>query len=701
METGAKAENWAEDPDVIEEANKFYPLIVQQFENQSEQSDRIEEYFNIYNAQPDENLQYTGNSQSYVPAVRDCINARAKRTLKQLFPVNHRHVDGVTTDGKVPYTQLSLLEHYIRTTNLKTIVRTDLVSGDVTGQWNLMVEWSKSKRKVTSLVKKPPVIQQIDGEDVKDLGLIDVASEDEEGTEEKEIIEEGPEVIEFATEDLAVIPPTCNDLQKAKCVALRLRMSKEAVQEYVDDGVFILPDGADIDDLFNQTGKLKSKRDRAKKQTEDAGIKTNGTYKHLLVFMAYGKLDLGGESKESAIMYFAGPDMPLGIIRNPLWSKKIPILSKPVERVAGSFFGKSKIEPVKFMQWNLCDFFNMGQDSAMYSLLPVFAVDPLKTPQWANMTMGLAAVWPVAPADVKPLQFPQLWKDSAGICEFIEKRIWAAMDVNEMMMGKTPSGRKNNAMIGNMQQEQATNISDNAEAYEEVMLTPLVELLFEFDQQFRTDDVMIEQRGEIGVKAAIEVIPPQEWDERYFFRWSGTAYQLNMSRMQQQIAWVNVMKGIPPQMMGGKTLDLSPMLEAGTENMFGPELAPLILKDERNMYTVPPTVENEIMHNGMPVDVHDADNDTEHLQSHMQAASANSDPQGIYKTHMGAHMMSMQKKREKMQAQQGGLPGMPGGAGPGVAGAPRPGAQPMPGRPGQQPPGAVQQDNMEGAPGRG
>jgi hypothetical protein len=53
---------------------------VKAYENQAEQSDRIEEYWNIYNAQPDENLQYSGNSQGYVPAVRDCVNARTKRS---------------------------------------------------------------------------------------------------------------------------------------------------------------------------------------------------------------------------------------------------------------------------------------------------------------------------------------------------------------------------------------------------------------------------------------------------------------------------------------------------------------------------------------------------------------------------------------------------------------------------------------------
>jgi hypothetical protein len=314
--------------------------------------------------------------------------------------------------------------------------------------------------------------------------------------------------------------------------------------------------------------------------------------------------------------------------------------------------------------------------------------------------MGLAAIWPVSPTDVKPITSPQLWKDSFQICDTMKRQIWESMDVNEMMMGKTPQGRKNNAMVGGMQQEQATNIADHASRYEQVMLNPLCEMLFEFDQQFRTKELMIEQRGEIGAKAAIEMIPVQQWGEKYFFRWTGTEFMLGMQRLQQQIAWMNVLKGVPPQQLNGRTLDITPILEAGTENIFGPEMAPRILIDQRNQYTIPAAVEDEMLHNGFDVPTHEADDDPQHLQSHMRAAALATDPMGKFKAHMGLHMAQMQKKREMQMVAQGGAPGGPGG-GPGaappqgVAGAPRPGAQPGPPRPGgQNPPGAVQQDAM-------
>ena len=332
--------NWADKPDsaAYEAAEKLYPLIVKAFENKDEQIQAIEEYWNIYQATPDDNQQYAGNSSGYIPAVRDALNARAKRVLKQLFPTNNKHVEGISSDGKSPDMQLSLLEHYIRKTGLKSIVRSDLLAGDVTGQWNLMLDWTKSTRTITKLVKRNPIITHLDGEKVDDLELED-PSQEEEATEDEEIIEEGPEIVDFATDDLAVIPPTCNDLQKAKAAVVRLRLSKEAVQGMVDEGVFILPDGMEIDDLVQPDGS-RDKKNPAKRQTKDAGVKTQGIDKYALIFCAYTKLDLGGERKDEAIVYYASKEEILGIIKNPLWSGKRPILSKPVERVQGSVLWK-------------------------------------------------------------------------------------------------------------------------------------------------------------------------------------------------------------------------------------------------------------------------------------------------------------------------------------------------------------------------
>jgi hypothetical protein len=711
LETGEKPENFAadENADIYKSALKLYDAIQSAFEGKQEQCDRIEEYWAIYQCKPDTNAQYAGNSQCYIPATRDAINARTKRTLKQLFPTRHKHIEAVGSDAETPFTQLALLEHDVRSLRLKETVRSDLVAGDVTGQWNLYIDWTRSYRRITELVKRNPSLVEV-GENAKEteVDLVD-PGEEEEATEETDVLEEGPEVVDFATEDLAVVPPTCNDIEKAASVTIRLRLSKSKVESLVDEGIFHLKEGETTDTLWDSleseaNNSAKNRNVPPKARASAAGVKTSGAYKYLLVYETTAKLEYDeGKSKVKRLsyVYYASQQRILGIVKAPQWGGKRPVISAPVERVSGSFFGQSKIEPVKFLQWNLNDFWNMGQDSAMYSLLPIWAADPEKNPNWASMVMGLAAVWPIAPDGIKPLTQPQLYKESYQICDGIKRQIWESMDVNEMMMGRMPAGRKNNQMMGQFQQDQMTSIMDHAERYEEAILNPLAERLFEYERQFRTTKVLVEQRGEIGVKAKMTEIDPKSFDQRYQFRWAGTSIVQSQQLQQLRIAGMNVLRGIPPQQMNGRKLDVTPILESFVEGLFGPELAPKILIDERNLYTVDAATENIILHNNMPAPIHEADDDQRHIVEHTQGAQLTGDPFGRYRAHIAAHQMAMQTKLMRQQGAPG-APGVPGpqGTAPGVPGQPRPGAAPGGPRGPQNPPGLPGPDQGMG-PGRG
>lgn len=687
-------ENWAEKPDsdVYEDASKLYSKILKCYENKQTQADQIQEYWNIYSCQPDENQQYSGNSLCYVPAVRDCVNARVKRTVAQLFPANYKHVDAVGPTGESPYAQISLLEHYIRDCRLKDTVRAMLLAGDVTGQWNLYVDWTKSTRRITEVIKKSPTLQSADGE----IEVEDITADDEYETKTDEVITERPDIVPVATEDIAVYPPTCNDIEESTASCIRLRMSKEKIQQMIDEGVFV---GTTAEEMVDKLGKPSGSRERYnpnKKRTHDAGIRTEGTYKYALIFEVHTNLDFGEGYKEPAYVYFAGENEIIGIIKNPIWSGKRPILSAPIERIEGSFFGISKIEPVKYLQWNLNDFFNMGQDSAQYALMPIVMTDPLAQPNYQSMVMGLAAVWLANPQTTQFAQFPALWKDSIQLCGAMKQQIQESMDVNEAMLGKQPAGRKNQAQAAQQAQAQETNIVDNAKRCEETILNPLLERMFELDRQFRTKELVIATMGEVGTEKRLQEIPPQAFGERYFFRWAGTSFQTGMQRIQQMISWMNVMRGIPPQQLNGRRLDITPILEYGTSQIFGAEVAPKILIDDRNLFTVEPSEENLMMHNGIAVEIHEADDDAKHIAEHQQGAVLTGDPVNLFRAHIQAHQQAMQIKQQKAQQPQPkpGQPGIPGGGQqPGVAGTPRPGAQPGQPRP-QQPAGAIHSDQM-------
>ncbi len=688
-----KVENWAEDQggDAYIEAAKLYPKIQKSFENKQQQSDWIEEYWSIYNARPDENQQYTGNSQCYIPAVRDAINARCKRTLATLFPANYKHVDAVGPSSVTPFPTLALLEHYIRKTNLKDIVRADLLSGDVTGQWCLYVDWMKTTRRITELVKKPPILS----DEEAGVEAEDVTADEEWETEEKEIVDEMPDISPLAVDDLAVYPPTVNDVEKATATAVRLRLTKESVQQFIDEGVFVGWNAKEIMDNLNEPDGGRQKRVPTKRRTADAGVRTEGTYKYALIYEVHTNLELEeGKGKEPVFVYYAGPEVILGIIRNPFWTKKRPIITAPVERIQGTIYGISRVEPVKYLQWNLNDYWNMGQDSAQYALLPIVMTDPVANPNYQSMVMGLAAVWLTNPQTTQFAQFPAIYKDAVALCNAIKAQIQESMEVNDAMLGKMPAGRKNQAQAAAQAQSQESNIIDHAKRYEGVILNPLLERMFELDRQFRTKELTVITMGEVGARAKQEEIPVQAFTERYFFRWCGTAYQTGMQRMQQMIAWMNVLRGVPPQQLDGRRLNVGPILEMGTEQIFGPEVGPRILIDERNLYTVDPNDENLMMHNGLPAEVHPADDDQRHIQAHMQGAQLTGDPHGLFRAHIQAHQQAMnQKLQAQMPKPQPGQPGVPGGAAPGVAGTPRPGAQPGQPRP-QGPAGMINPDQV-------
>ena len=73
------------------------------------------------------------------------------------------------------------------------------------------------------------------------------------------------------------------------------------------------------------------------------------------------------------------------------------------------------------------------------------------------------------------------------MCQSIKGQIHESLDVNEMMMGASPKGRKNAGAVGSQQQEQSVAVLDHAERFEEEILNPLMERFFEYDCQFRED----------------------------------------------------------------------------------------------------------------------------------------------------------------------------------------------------------------------
>ncbi len=663
--------NFASRKPVRERAAKLYETVVQAFEDKRDQSRKIDDYWDIYNCELGSSQTYDGDSTVFVPIVRDAIEASVKRYTSMLMPTTGQSIEIISETGDIPFETLAVMEHYIRAMSLRTLMPGIFRRGAVEGQWSLMLDWKRSVRKTKHKVTKAdpdnPLDEIVDMEDV-------------------EIVTEGPEITIIAAQDLAVVPPTATSIDEADMVTVALRLSDSAVDDMVADEIFLK---SEVDKMAKGIGEKKW---ADKERASEAGVKMKGS-KYYLIYMVWANLKLE-DRREPCVIYLGGPDCVLGVDRNPYWSGKVPILSQPVDLIPGSFWGKSKIAPVAQLQYGCNDYFNMGMDSAKYSVLPIVMTDPVNNPNIGSMVLAAAAIWETNPRDTQFAQFPALWKDSFALVAAIKAQIMESMDINDAMLGRAPQGRKNAQAIAQQQNEAMATLADPVRRFESGIMDKMLEWIFEMDQQFREDDLLIRTEGDVGIKARMQRIPPQQIGERYFFKWSGVEQAMGAQRVQQMIGFMNVLRGIPPQQLNGRTIDITPIIDYATQQIYGPNIAPRVVVDQRSKISISPEQENEIMHNGMDMPISPLDNDAEHIASHQEAARITGDPAGHYRKHIMLHAAQAQAKAQPMAPAPKGQPGIPGN--PGVAGTPRPGSMPVgPRGVAQQPAGAVHPDQMQ------
>ena len=664
------------------------------FEDQYERSNYIMDYWDIYNTDLGSKQFYSGNSKIFVPIVRNAVGARKTRFTNQIFPVSGRYVECTSEDGTIPHALIALLEHYIRKARMRTQVMPALMkNGDVEGQYSLYVSWIKNTRHVVQRVKKPLEVEgtEIPGEEVDDI-------------KEETLVHGYPGVEVIADTDLLILPATSDSIEEAIAnggsVTILRRWTKSKIKQMIRDEEIDKKSGEALMDEMSQEFGRSPKVDKAKEMTDAAGIR-RGRGKFAQVYETWAELKIGKERRVCR-SYYGGQDNILGCKRNPNWSDKLPIISAPVEKIQGSFKGKSLVEPVATLQYQANDAVNEGMDSAAYALMPIVMTDPLKNPRVGSMILSMAAIWETNPNDTKFAQFPALWKDALEIVSACKSEIMQALGVNPAAITQQGMGQNKKMNAAQVSQEQQVDLLTTADAVtvvEEGILTPLLNRMIEMDHQYRDEELTVRQYGEMGARAKMEKIPPVQFNRHWQFRWFGVEAARSTQQVQQQIAGMNVLRGIPPQQLNGYKVNLVPIITQLVENTFGPRLAPLIFESPEMQMPVPVNEENMMLGEGFEVPVHAMDDDKAHIMAHQQALQQ-MQMQGEAKNskkflaHIWAHMQQMQGKQQAQMQQ--GQPGVPGGQGPGVAGTPRQGAQPMMPRGPQQPPGAIHQDRIPG-----
>lgn len=678
---------------VKETLAKVFEEIINGLDAHADRCDTSLDNWDMYNCEFGNKQFYNGTSNIYVPIVRDAIEARKTRFTNQLFPRSGRYADCISQDATRPSALMALLDFYVRKAHLRTAVVPALVkAGDLEGQYSVYIGWKEHKRHVAwktthDGIEPDEVIEEV---------------------HESTITHAYPFVEVISDADLLIIPAASNGVEDALdqggAIVIIRRWTKAKIKQLIEDGELDEDEAEDLLDAMTQDQNNAQNRpkDPTKQHLDAAGIKKDGRGTYALVYEVWCHLLLASEDEDAPKQkrlcrsYMAGQDRLLSTRRNPYWSDKIPVLSVPKDKLCAVAKGAAIVNAVRDFQYAANDAVNMAMDSAAYALMPIVMTDPEKNPSYGSMILTMAAVWKTSPQDTQFVNFPPLWKDGLEIVEKTRQQIFQTLGVNpaQITQGAGVKKKLNQAEIAVEQQVDLLTTADAVSVLEEGILTPLLERFIELDHQFRDEDITVPAFGDMGVEARMEKIPPVQFDRRYHFMWYGVEAARNAQQIQQQIAGINVLRGIPPQLYQGYRLNIVPAITYFVENAFGPRLAPLIFEDIRKQISQDPKKENEWLSGGVDVAVHLMDNHQEHIQVHSELLQGGpgADQSGVIQAHIMKHKMAMQ---EQMQQQQGGQPGAPGGAGPGQPGQPRQGAQPGPQRPGgQNPPGAVHQDQM-------
>lgn len=698
--------------DFYDDVMDLYPTVVQTFDNKDDQVTDIGRYWGMYNGELDfsQCQQYHGDYQMYVPIVRDGVNGLVKRGANMLFPESGHYTECIASDGKRPEAKQALLDHYVERISLENTIKNLLRVGYVEGQFSLYIDWEKSTYTHTRKIPASLSVQLDGGEGTHEVDILDADETDVEDVSETLSL---PTVAVVSAADLGVWPPTADSIDDAieigGGVALALRVSKGWLKRQAKSKALDRQACETLIERITQGSAYQGKQntDPDKKAANAAGVKTEGTYKYALVYQVWTMLEFpDGDGPELAVIHFGGPDLVLAVKRCPFWIEKVPILSEPDQKVKGSFFGRSRLDCVEQMQYGANDAMNIGMDSASYSLMPIFAADPDQNPQYNSMVISMAALWKVKPDAIKPITFPQMHEMALSLVEYFENRINQSLGLTVAAIPSKRGGKLSQAEVANEQMAQIVNTADEVRRIEKGILNRMLERFAEYDQQFRDEALTIEVYGELGVALKMEDIPPNQFMERYTFKWRGTQAFQSAQKLQQKMAALNVLRGIPPQMLPGKKVDIAPVIEEFVNETFGARVGRLVLRDLEDEFSVPPDIENQMLARNLFVIVHPTDNDEEHIQEHMKLIDhPNTPPPAKQQAHehIQMHQAQIHMKSQaamQQQAQEKGIVGAPGAAGqPGMSGAPAPriGAVPGQGRM-QGPPGMIHPDQIGGMP---
>jgi hypothetical protein len=361
-------------------------------------------------------------------------------------------------------------------------------------------------------------------------------------------------------------PLTVNTVDEASLVFEDMQVSKQFAKLMVDRGEWKNPQAFESRSMSDTDSKRQEQLQTITGLSDTAIEGVHGELADWLeITEAYARIPVprkyqlaGEEDLPVPCQIILCGDQPVCVRRNPFWFGGPPYALKTLNERAESLYGIGLGRQAYDLQGLVNDSFNLTNDNAIRSLLPIAKVNPNVVTKMGKLEPG--AVWFMS--DMKGLEFD---RPPGEQVQYGHQQVNQQMSFMSDLLGTPPQmqgqGGGGSAKTATgaqiLQQNTRTDIQDVVEEIEEEFLEPLMEKVFALGQQYEAQDKTVVVAG-----APIK-IPREVFAGGYSFRWLASSQTSNNVMRNQQLMQLHgaLAQAVPLLMQEGKKYVSSKLFE--------------------------------------------------------------------------------------------------------------------------------------------
>ena len=329
-----------------------------------------------------------------------------------------------------------------------------------------------------------------------------------------------------------------------------------------------------------------------------------------------------------------------------------PYLCMKDLEVPTEFLAHARTEATENLSVVLDDTANQDQDAVTFANNPVLIADPAVVDDLYSIAVYPGAKIPASPDAVKFDRPPDAAYGGKEKIAFLHGLILDSLGsvVSQSASPGAKTQTRGARTFGGMQMMQglaSLEIKEVVEFNEELFWVPLLERTAWLNAHFLSDERTLQTAG---MKGAAIVVHRDTFKGDYAYDWLGSTTTQNQTVLSSQLlVAMNIARGFPP----------NPSWQINVPHMFRtwwdwaglPDADRIVLEAGRQQ-PIDPEIENQLVRVGRAVEVAAADNDAQHIVSHMLAGTAY-EPGDPKLEALRVHQMEHEQQQQaKMLAQQ-------------------------------------------------